>query len=50
MHETYDTTASAVEQLCPWLAQNGYAIVTVSEMFKYNNKNMFKSNVYNNCF
>ncbi|MBR3268273.1 MAG: hypothetical protein IKI58_06070 [Oscillospiraceae bacterium] len=50
MHETYDTTASAVEQFCPWLAQNGYAVVTVSEIFKYNNKNMFKSNVYNNCF
>ncbi|MBR4199728.1 MAG: polysaccharide deacetylase family protein [Oscillospiraceae bacterium] len=50
MHETYDTTAAAVEQLCPWLAEHGYAIVTVSEMFKYNNKDMFKGNVYNNCF
>ena len=47
MHETYDTTAAAVEQLCPWLDQHGYAIVTVSEMFKYNNKEMFKGNVYN---
>lgn len=50
MHETYDTTAAAIEQLCPWLEQNGYAIVTVSEMFKYNNKEMFKGNVYNGCF
>ena len=49
MHETYDTTATAVEQLCPWLAEHGYAIVTVSEMFKYNNKEMFKGNVYNKC-
>lgn len=50
MHETYDTTAAAVEQLCPWLAEHGYAIVTVSEMFKYNNKEMYRGNVYNKCF
>lgn len=50
MHETYDTTATAVEQLCPWLEEHGYAIVTVSEMFKYNNKEMYKGNVYNKCF
>ena len=50
MHETYDRTAEAVEALCPWLDQHGYAIVTVSEMFKANNKDMFKGTVYNSCF
>ncbi|MBR3268950.1 MAG: polysaccharide deacetylase family protein [Oscillospiraceae bacterium] len=50
MHETYDTTATAVEQLCPWLAQNGYVVCTVSEMFKYNNKEMYAGKVYNSCW
>ena len=50
MHETNDRTPQAVEQLCPWLAQNGYAIVTVSEMFKYNGKDLFAGNVYKGCF
>ena len=48
MHETNSNTVQAVEQLCPWLKNNGYAIVTVSEMCKYNNKEMFSGNVYNN--
>ncbi len=50
MHETNSNTVQAVEQLCPWLKNNGYAIVTVSEMCKYNNKEMFSGNVYNNCW
>lgn len=48
MHETNSNTVQAVEQLCPWLQNNGYAIMTVSEMCKYNNKEMFSGNVYNN--
>lgn len=48
MHETNSNTVQAVEQLCPWLKNNGYAIVTVSEMCKYNSKEMFSGNVYNN--
>lgn len=50
MHETYNTTATAVEKLCPWLAQNGYVVCTVSEMFKYNGKDMYAGRVYNNCW
>ena len=50
MHETYDSTATAVEQLCPWLEQNGYVVCTVSEMFKYNNKDMYAGKVYNSCW
>ena len=50
MHETYNSTATAVETLCPWLAQNGYVVCTVSEMFKYNGKDMYAGRVYNNCW
>ena len=50
MHETEPATVAAVEQLCPWLAQNGYAVVTVSEMFKVNNKDMYNGNTYNSCW
>ena len=50
MHENYDSTATAVEQLCPWLAQNGYAVVTVSEMFKFHNKELKGAKVYNSCW
>lgn len=50
MHEVYDCTATAVEQLAPWLAQNGYVCVTVSEMFKYNGKDMYAGRKYDSCF
>ena len=46
MHENYDSTATAVEQLCPWLEQNGYAVVTVSEMFKFHNKELKGGKIY----
>ena len=47
MHENYDTTAAAVEQLCPWLKSQGYAVCTVSEMFKFHNKEAKAHKVYN---
>ena len=50
MHETYDATATAVEYLCPYLKENGYQVVTVSEMFKVNGKDMFAGQVYNSCW
>ena len=50
MHENYDSTATAVEQLCPWLEQNGYAVVTVSEMFKFHNKELKGGKIYNSCW
>lgn len=40
MHETYDTTAAAVEYLVPELIKRGYTIVTVSELAKMKNYNM----------
>ena len=37
MHEIYDSTASAVEQLVPQLTQQGYQLVTVSELIQLRN-------------
>lgn len=46
MHETYDSTATAMEYLAPYLKQQGWQIVTVSEMFKANGKEMADGQVY----
>lgn len=35
MHSIYKSTAQAVEELVPWLIENGYQLVTVSELMKY---------------
>lgn len=35
MHSIYDSTAKAVEQMVPWLLDQGYQLVTVSELLKY---------------
>lgn len=35
MHSTYESTAQAVEVLVPWLLDQGYQLVTVSELFAY---------------
>ena len=50
MHEVYEETAKAVESLAPWLAQNGDVVCTVSEMFKYNGKDMYAGRTYDSCF
>ena len=46
MHETYSTTAEAMEYLAPYLKENGWQIVNVSEMFKANGKDMYSGSVY----
>lgn len=48
MHETYDSTAQAVEYLAPYLTSKGYQLVTVSEMFKAKGIDMKIGEVYNN--
>ena len=35
MHSIYDSTADATELLVPWLRENGYQMVTVSELIRY---------------
>ncbi len=46
MHETYTSTAEAVEYLVPYLKQNGWQVVTVSELFKANGQTMYDGTVY----
>lgn len=35
MHDIYDSTASASETIIPWLINQGYQLVTVSELMEY---------------
>ncbi len=46
MHETYATTAEAIEYLAPYMKEQGWQIVTISEMFKANGKKLYNGNVY----
>ena len=48
-HETYDTTAAAIEELAPYLKAQGWQIVTVSEMFAANGKQLKTGDVNNYC-
>lgn len=48
-HETYDSTATAIEYLAPYLKSQGWQIVTVSEMFAANGKELKGGTLYNSC-
>ena len=37
MHELYASTQAACEEVIPWLAQQGYQLVTVSELIQFRN-------------
>ena len=39
-HENYATTAAAMEEVLPWLAQNGYMNVNISDMAKAHGKTL----------
>ncbi|WP_296571634.1 polysaccharide deacetylase family protein [Ruminococcus sp.] len=39
-HENYATTAAAMEEVLPWLAQNGYQNVNISDMAKAHGKTL----------
>ncbi|MGN1084078.1 MAG: polysaccharide deacetylase family protein, partial [Lachnospiraceae bacterium] len=47
MHETYTTTAEAMELLIPQLVADGWQIVSVSELFKAKNLDLLDGSVYN---
>jgi len=47
MHETYDSTATAVETLVPQLVAEGWQIVSVSELFKAKSLELKDGQVYN---
>ncbi|MDD5947352.1 MAG: polysaccharide deacetylase family protein [Oscillospiraceae bacterium] len=46
MHETNASTAQAVEYLVPVLKANGWQVVTISEMFRANGKDMYDGQIY----
>jgi len=50
MHETYTSTAEAVEYLLPYLKQQGWQVVTVSEMFAANGQQMKDGQVYTKVY
>lgn len=48
-HETYGSTAEAMEILCPYLKSQGWQIVTISEMFAVKGKTLNGGQVYTKC-
>jgi peptidoglycan/xylan/chitin deacetylase (PgdA/CDA1 family) len=46
MHDLYDSTAEATEQIVPWLVAEGYQIVTVSEMMAVKGITMQPGEIY----
>ena len=48
-HETYDSTAEAMEYLAPYLKSKGWQIVSISEMFAVNGKELEGGTVYSKC-
>lgn len=50
MHDIYSATAEASEKIIPWLIEQGYQLVTVSELMEYRGKNMTSGNTYYNAY
>ena len=48
-HENYAATAQAMEEVLPWLAQNGYQNVSISEMFAAKGKTLQGGVIYKRC-
>lgn len=48
-HETYESTAAAIEELAPYLKEQGWQIVTVSEMFEAKGKQLNGGQIYTKC-
>lgn len=46
MHDLYSSTADATKTIVPWLIDNGYQLVTVSELMYYRGVNMKPGNIY----
>ena len=47
-HDIYDPTAAAVEQIVPWLVDQGYQLVTCSELLYYQNDGATAGKIYYN--
>lgn len=48
-HETYEATAAAIEELAPYLKEQGWQIVTVSEMFEAKGKQLNGGQIHTKC-
>lgn len=46
MHSLYSTTAQATAELVPWLIDNGYQLVTISELIKYKYEDTLEAGKY----
>ncbi len=46
MHDIYDSTAEAVELVVPWLQEQGYDVLTVSELMARNEKKLEDGSAY----
>ena len=46
MHSIHEPTAEATEMIVPWLKENGYQMVTVSELIKYKREDPQNQKVY----
>ncbi len=46
MHSLYESTADAVKEMVPWLIENGYQLVTVSELVKYKYEDALEAGKY----
>lgn len=49
MHETQKNTADAIEELLKYFTDEGWQIVSVSELFAVRNKELTTGKVYSNC-
>jgi peptidoglycan/xylan/chitin deacetylase (PgdA/CDA1 family) len=47
MHDIYETTADAMGQVIPWLEDQGYELVTVSELMYYRGIKIKPGRIYN---
>lgn len=45
-HETYESTAAAIEELAPYMKSQGWQIVTISEMFAVKNQQLEGGKIY----
>ena len=48
-HENYSTTAGAMEELLPYLKAQGWQVVTISEMYAVNGKQLKGGQVHTRC-
>ncbi len=46
MHNIYESTAEAVEKIVPWLQEQGYDVLTVSELMERNGKKIENGKAY----